>query len=80
MILTYKYRLAKRSYGRRLRRHAISLNQVWNYAVALQRQYEKAWKQSAPKLPWPTDYDLNRVTSGTSKELDTHAGSIQEIN
>jgi putative transposase len=80
MILTYKYRLKQRSYGCRLRRHATSLNQVWNYDVALQRKHYTDWKTSAPTKQWLTEYDLNSVTSGTSKELQTHAGSIYEIN
>lgn len=80
MILTYKYRLKQRSYGRRLRRHAVALNQVWNYDVATQRKHVADWKASAPKKHWPSEYDLNRVTAGTSKDLDTHAGSIHEIN
>lgn len=80
MFLTYKYRLAQRSYGRRLRRHATALNQVWNYDVAVQRQHERDWKASAPKKRWPSEYNLNAATAGTSRELGTHAGSIHEIN
>jgi putative transposase len=80
MILTYKYRLKCASYTRRLKRHAIALNQVWNYDVAFQKRLERSWRESAPKKSWPSEYDLNKVTAGTSKDLDTHAGSIHEIN
>jgi putative transposase len=80
MILTRKYRLKNASYSRRLRRHAISLNQVWNYGAALQRRLERSWREAAPKKSWPSKYDLDKLTAGTSKDLDTHAGSIHEIN
>jgi putative transposase len=80
VILTYKYRLRQRSYGRRLRRHATALNQVWNYDVAVQRKHEADWKAGAPRKRWPSRYDFDRITAGTSKELDTHAGSIHEVN
>ena len=80
MILTYKYRLINASYARRLRRHTYSLNQTWNYCVATQKRIERAWKESSPKQPWPSEFDLNKMTAGTSRELDTHAGSIHEIS
>lgn len=80
MILTYKYRLKHPSYGRRLRRHAEVLNQVWNYDVALQKKLQKSFREGAPKQIWPGEYALNKATAGTSKDLDTHAGSIHEIN
>lgn len=80
MIVTYKYRLKSKSAGRRLRRHGFSLNQVWNYCVSVQRKHEADWKASAPRKKWPSEYDLNEVTAGTSKDLGTHSGSINEIN
>lgn len=80
MIVSYKYRLKNASYGRRLRRHAISLNQVWNYDVTVQKRTGRYWKEGAPKQHWLGEYDFNRMTAGVSKELNVHAGSIHEIN
>ena len=80
MILTYKYRIKDRSARKRLSQHAIALNQVWNYACAFQRDIEPRYKAGAPKRKWPSEFDLNKLTAGTSRELGAHAGSIHEIN
>ena len=79
MILTYKYRIKDRSARKRLSQHAIALNQVWNYACAFQRDIESRYKAGAPKRKWPSEFDLNKLTAGTSRELATHAGSIHEV-
>ena len=79
MILTYKYRIKDRSARKRLSQHAVSLNQVWNYACAFQRDIESRYKAGAPKRKWPSEFDLNKLTAGTSRELATHAGSIHEV-
>lgn len=80
MILTYKFKLKQASYSKRLKKHACALNQVWNYNVNLQKQIQKMWKESGPKAHWPTEYTLHNLTAGTSKDLQTHAGSIHEIS
>src|SRR5271170_7233347 len=79
MILTYKYKLAYGYAKNRLRKHAISLNQVWNFCVETQRECESKYRAGAPKRRWPTHFDLQKLTSGTSRELNTHAGAITEI-
>ena len=79
MILTYKYRIKDRSAKKRLRRHAVALNQVWNYCVETQRECESKYQAGAPKRCWPTHFDLQKLTAGSSKLLDTHAGAITEI-
>ena len=76
MILTYKYRIKDRSARKALRRHAFAVNQVWNYCTAFQRDIESRYRAGAPKRKWPTAYDLQRLTSGTSKELGIHAQTI----
>jgi putative transposase len=78
MLLTYKYRLKDRSARKLLEQYSIAVNGVWNYCVAYQRDVEARYKAGAPKRKWPTSYDFNYLTSGSSKEVGIHAGSIQE--
>lgn len=79
MLLTYKYRVKDRSARKRLARYAAALNQVWNYACAYQRDIESRYRAGAAKRKWPSAFDLNKLTSGTSKDLGVHAGSIYEV-
>ena len=80
MILTYKYRVKDRHARAALSAHAIALNQVWNWCCAYQRDIEARYRAGAPKRKWPSEFDLNKLTAGTSKELGVHAGSIHEVN
>lgn len=79
MNLTYKYKLRHPSYGRRLRRHAVALNQVWNYAATRQKKLQKAYREGSPGVRWPSEFDLDKATAGTSMDLETSAGSIQKV-
>lgn len=79
MILTYKYRIKNRSAKKRLRQHAIALNQAWNFCVQTQRECEARYRAGAPKRRYPTHFDLQKLTAGSSKELGTHAGAITEV-
>jgi putative transposase len=78
MILTYKYRIKDRSARKALQRHAFAVNQVWNYCVAFQRDVEARYRAGAPKRQWPSNYDLQALTAGTSKDLGIHSDSINE--
>ena len=77
MILTYKYRLKDRSAKKLLRRHAFAVNQVWNYCNGVQKDLEDRYRSGAPKRKWPSHYDLQALTKGTSKDLGIHAQSVQ---
>lgn len=77
-ILTYKYRIKDRSARKALRRHAWAVNQIWNYCVAYQRDVEMRYKAGAPKRRWPSHYDLQKLTAGTSKELGIPSKTINE--
>src|SRR5258708_7656614 len=79
MILTYKYRLKDRSARKTLRRHAGAANQVWNYCNAVQRDIESRHRAGAPKRKWPSHFDLQKLTAGTSKDLGLHAHTIREV-
>jgi putative transposase len=78
MILTYKYRLKGKRAARQLRRFAFQANQVWNYCVQTQRTVQRTRKFGlSPK--WPSQYDLQKLTGGTSRDLRLHAQSITGV-
>ena len=78
MILTYKYRLKGKRCHRQLRRFAWATNQVWNYCVQTQRSVQRARKFGlSPK--WPSQYDLQKLTGGTSRDLGLYAQTIQGV-
>ena len=79
MILTYKYRIKDNSAKKTLRRHAFACNQVWNYCNAYQRDIEARYRAGAPKRKWPSHFDLQKLTKGTSKELGIHAQTVGSV-
>ena len=79
MILTYRYRLKDNSARKTLRRHAFACNQVWNYCNAYQRDIEARYRAGAPKRKWPSHFDLQKLTKGTSKELGIHAQTVGAV-
>lgn len=76
MILTYKYRLKGKRPRRQLRRYAWAVNRVWNYCVETQRSVQRAWKLGLSPT-WPSQYDLQKLAGGTSRDLRLHAQTIQ---
>ena len=77
-MLTYKYRLKGKRAVRQLRRLAFQSTQVWNYCVQTQRSVQRTRKFGlSPK--WPTQYDLQKLTGGTSRDLGLHAQTIQGV-
>lgn len=78
-VLTYRYRIKDRSARKALAAHAVSVNQVWNYCNALQRDVEARRRSGAPSRKWPGPFDLCRMTAGTSKELHVHAKTINAV-
>lgn len=56
-----------------LNRQARAINFVWNYVNDTAR---KAWNRDRR---WLTNYDLQKLTSGSSAELGLHSGSIQRV-
>jgi len=79
VILTYRYRLKDNSAKKTLRRHAFACNQVWNYSNAYQRDIEARYRAGAPKRKWPSHFDLQKLTKGTSKELGIHAQTVGSV-
>lgn len=72
MQLTYKFRLRDTA-DSELRRQSRAVNFVWNYCNETQQQ---AVKRGRKWLSW---HDLQKLTAGSSKELDLHAHTIQQV-
>jgi putative transposase len=71
MLLVYRYRI--KSLTGLLRSQARSCNFVWSFCNDTQLQALK-WNKR-----WPSGFDLNRLTAGSSKELSLHAGTINAV-
>src|SRR5579863_6372102 len=71
MLLVYRYRI--KSLTGLLGRQARACNFVWNFCNVTQQQALK-WNKR-----WPTGFDLNRLTAGSSKELALHARTINAV-
>lgn len=72
MQLTYKFRL-RDTCDSELKRQARAVSYVWNYCNETQQQAVKR------KRKWLTWHDLQKLTAGSSKELDIHAHTIQQV-
>jgi len=71
MLLVYRYRI--KSLTGLLNSQARACNFVWNFCNQTQ-QHALKWNKR-----WPTGFDLNRLTAGSSKELALHAGTINAV-
>ena len=71
--LTYRYRIKDSTSKQILDRWSSKVNYVWNYCKATAI---KAWRRDRRCL---SGYDLNYLTSGSSKELGLPAQTIQAI-
>lgn len=73
MILTYSYRIKGNAAAKRLSQMAIAANQVWNFCGGIHDDSRRL------NRPWPSWYDLVKLTSGSSKEIGLHAATIQGV-
>lgn len=71
MILVYRYRV--KSLNGLLDKQARAVNFVWNYCNDTQKHALKWAKR------WPTGFDLNKLTTGSSKELGLHSGTVNAV-
>ena len=78
-MLTYKYRIKDRRARRALCAHAYAVNQVWNYAVAQQRDTEQRYRAGEKPRRWASHYDLQRLCKGAGALLGIHQQSIGGI-
>lgn len=68
MIVVYRYRV--KSLNGLLNRQSRAVNYVWNFCNDTQKHALK-WDKR-----WPTGFDLNGLTTGTSRELGLHSGTV----
>jgi|ERR1041385_3396 IS605 OrfB family transposase len=71
MILVYRYRV--KSLNGLLNKWARTVNFVWNYCNDRQKDALR-WNRK-----WLTGFDLNKLTTGSSKELGLHSGAINAV-
>lgn len=71
MLLVYRYRV--KSLEGLLNRQSRAVNFVWNYCNETQKHALK-WNKK-----WPSGFDLNGLTSGSSKELGLHSGTVNAV-
>src|ERR1700720_3594572 len=71
MLLVYRYRI--KSLTGLLNARARACNFVWNFCNETQ-QHALKWNKR-----WPSGFDLNRLTAGSSKELALHSGTINAV-
>jgi IS605 OrfB family transposase len=68
MILVYRYRV--KSLNGLLNQQSRAVNYVWNFCNDTQK-HALRWGRK-----WPTGFDLNVLTTGSSKELGIHSGTV----
>lgn len=71
MILVYRYRV--KSLNGLLNKQAKACNFVWNYCNDRQKDALRF------RRPWLTGFDLNKLTTGSSKELGLHSGTVNAV-
>ena len=71
MLLVYRYRV--KSLIGLLNAQARACNLVWNFCNDAQ-QHALKWNKR-----WPTGFDLNKLTAGSSEELALHCGTINAV-
>lgn len=71
MILVHKYRV--KSLNGLLNKQARACNYVWNFCNDTQKHALKWGKK------WPSGFDLNKLSSGTSKDLGVHSGTVNAV-
>lgn len=73
MIKAFRYRIKDSACTAALERMARAVNTVWNFCNETQ-QHALRWNRR-----WPTGFDLNKLTTGSSKELGLHSQTVQAV-
>lgn len=71
MILVYRYRV--KSLNGLLNKQARAVSYVFNFCNDTQKHALK-WRKR-----WPSGFDLNKLTAGSSKELGLHSGTVNAV-
>lgn len=74
MILTYKYRIKDSNSASVLNKMARSVNFAFNYCN------ETSFNAIRNNSKWLSDFDLNNLMAGASKELGIHSQTLQAIS
>lgn len=74
MYKTFQYRIKDAKVKYKLREKACAVNFVWNFCNETQKHALKWGKK------WVSNYDLDKLTAGSSKELGLHSQTIQSIS
>ncbi len=73
MIKTFSFRIKDSNKGKVLNNLAKSANTVWNFCNETQI-HALSWNKF-----WPTAYDLQKLTSGSGKDLGLHSQTVQAV-
>lgn len=73
MTRTYRYRIKDATTGNRLAALSRAVNQVWNFCNDTQKSALK-WDKK-----WPSGFDLQKLTTGSSKDLGLHSQTVQAV-
>ena len=71
MIRVYRYRV--KSLNGLLNKQSRAVNYVWNFCNDTQKKALQ-WRKK-----WPSGFDLNVLTTGCSKELGIHSGTVNAV-
>ncbi|MGU7783994.1 RNA-guided endonuclease InsQ/TnpB family protein [Burkholderia sp. PU8-34] len=71
MIVVYRYRV--KSLSGLLNQQSRAVNFIWNFCNDTQKHALKWGKR------WPTGFDLNVLTTGSSKVLGIHSGTVNAV-
>lgn len=73
MVKSFRYRIKDATDGAKLDKLARAVNFVWNFCNETQ-EHALRWNQR-----WPTGFDLNKLTTGSGKELGLHSQTVQAV-
>jgi IS605 OrfB family transposase len=77
-MITYRFRIKDSTHLGILNRKASAVNYVWNYCNSISKQSANR-RFDGGNNSWITEYDLNYLTTGSSKELGLSSTTIQAI-
>jgi len=75
---TFQFRVKDSNCFKQLEKHASAVNFVWNYCNDISQRSAKK-RASGSNNRWISEFDLNYLTAGTSKELGLSSTTIQSI-
>jgi putative transposase len=78
-IRVYKYRIKDRCARKALTLHARAVNQVWNWAVAQQKDIQERYLAGAPKRRWASHFDLAKSCAGVGAYLGIPQKTVQVV-